>query len=198
MADAGYMCAAIGTTSLVLIQSNRREAHLRRELEQRANTDSLTGLATRRVFDSSLDQAVAAGDRGGGASLILLDIDLFKTINDRHGHPGGDQVLVQISELLQDSARAGDVICRLGGDELGLLMPGCTVENARRRADQIVDAVRHHGFIVDSRAVIEVSVSVGLAHTPTHAGSPAGLYQAADQALYNAKHRGRDQVALPA
>jgi diguanylate cyclase (GGDEF)-like protein len=148
---------------------------------------------TRRAFDEAIDAAMQRPD-DDGTSLLLLDVDWFKSVNDRFGHPGGDEVLVQLSGLLVASSRRGDVVCRLGGDEMAVLMPGCTVEVARRRAVEIVETVRAHGFTLSVGDVISLSVSVGLAHAPTHAQDAQRLYLAADQALYAAKRCGRDRM----
>ena len=103
-------------------------------------------------------------------------------------------MLVQLSGLLVAASRRGDVVCRLGGDEMAILMPTCTLEVARRRAEDIVLAVRAHGFSLSVGSVINMSVSVGLAHAPTHADDAQHLYAAADEALYAAKRGGRDQM----
>jgi diguanylate cyclase (GGDEF)-like protein len=188
-----YLAAALVTVTVLLVRSAERQAKLVAELRRHAATDSLTGLVTRRAFDEAVDTALQRPD-DEGTSLLLLDVDWFKSVNDRFGHPGGDEVLVQLSGLLVDASRRGDVVCRLGGDEMAVLMPGCTVEVARRRAEEIVTAVRGHGFALTVGDVIHVSISVGLAHSPTHAGDAQRLYFAADQALYAAKRGGRDQM----
>ena len=139
--NTAYLAAALVTVTVLLVRSAERQEALVAELRRHAATDSLTGLVTRRAFDEALDAALQRSD-DEGTSLLLLDVDWFKSVNDRFGHPGGDEVLVQLSRLLVDASRRGDVVCRLGGDEMAVLMPGCTVEVARRRAEEIVDAVR--------------------------------------------------------
>ena len=191
--DTAYLAAALITLTVLLVRSAERQVALVAELRQRAATDSLTGLVTRRAFDEALDAALKRPD-DEGTSLILLDVDWFKSVNDRFGHPCGDEVLVQLSGLLVAASRRGDVVCRLGGDEMAVLMPGCTVDVARRRAEEIVAAVRAHGFTLTVGDVINVSVSVGLAHAPTHAQDAQHLYAAADEALYAAKRGGRDRM----
>ena len=191
--DTTYLAAALVTVTVLLVRSAERQAKLVAELRWNAATDSLTGLVTRRAFDEAVEAALARPD-DEGTSLLLLDVDWFKSVNDRYGHPGGDEVLVQLSRVLVDASRRGDVVCRLGGDEMAVLMPGCTEEVARRRAEEIVGAVRGHGFRLPVGDVIHVSVSVGLAHAPTHAEDAQRLYYAADQALYAAKRCGRDRM----
>jgi diguanylate cyclase (GGDEF)-like protein len=103
-------------------------------------------------------------------------------------------VLVQLAGLLVGTARKRDVVCRLGGDELAVLLPACSVEVAHRRAEQMITSVAAHGFTLSLGAVINVSVSAGLAHSPTNAHDLGSLYRAADAALYEAKRAGRNRV----
>ncbi len=127
---------------------------------------------------------------------MLLDVDEFKSVNDRHGHPGGDEVLMQLAELLVRGSRRGDVVCRMGGDEVALLLPGCSDESGRNIADHIVRDVAEHVFSVGEADVVHVSVSAGVAHAPTHASNLRTMYAAADAALYEAKHSGRNRAVV--
>lgn len=195
VSDSGYMLAALGATVVMLVRGAEAREATMAQLAIRATTDSLTGLATRRTFDEASTLAMSKPDQTEGTSLVLFDLDRFKSVNDQYGHQSGDEVLVHVSALLLESARQGDVVCRLGGDELALLMPGCRVEVAERRANEIVHRVRDHGIELSAGPVIHVSVSAGLAHAPTHARDYPGLYAAADRALYAAKDSGRNRVA---
>jgi len=190
----GYVTAALVTTAVLLVRSSERQSLLVASLERQAAIDPLTGLVTRRVLDEAASSALSGAGSHDGTTLILLDVDDFKSINDQHGHPGGDQVLVQLAELLDARSRAGDVICRMGGDEIALLLPGCSARVADSRAAAIVSDVRDSTFTVDDGSLLRLSVSVGLAHAPTDADDLRSLYAAADAALYQAKHSGRDQV----
>jgi diguanylate cyclase (GGDEF)-like protein len=189
-----YMGAALATAALLLVRSAERQAAMMAVLEHHATTDPLTGLVTRRFFDVATEAALSPTGTDGTA-LVLLDVDRFKTINDQWGHPGGDEILVQVSELLVTLARRGDVVCRLGGDEMAVLLPDCSAENAQRRAEQIIATVRAHAFTVGLGDTVNVSVSAGTAHSPTNAHDAPTLYAAADAALYQAKRGGRDRVA---
>jgi diguanylate cyclase (GGDEF)-like protein len=191
--DTAYLAAALVTATVLLVRSAEHQEALVAKLRVHAATDSLTGLVTRRTFDTALDQALES-EEPEGTSLLVLDVDLFKSVNDRFGHPGGDEVLVQLSGLLVEASRRGDVVCRLGGDEMAVLMPACTLAVARRRAEDIVVAVRERGFVLSVGEVIHLSVSVGIAHAPTHAQDAHRLYSAADEALYAAKRGGRDRM----
>jgi diguanylate cyclase (GGDEF)-like protein len=192
--DAGYMTAALVTTAVLLVRAGERQAVLVSRLEQQAALDPLTGLVTRRVLDEAATSALSGAGSLEGTSLVLLDIDYFKGVNDRYGHPGGDQVLVQLARLLGTHLRRGDVVCRMGGDEIALLLPGCSPEVAHTRAEEVLTRVRAHSFMVGADDMVRLSVSIGLAHAPTDAVDLRRLYVAADGALYGAKHSGRDRV----
>jgi diguanylate cyclase (GGDEF)-like protein len=189
-----YVAAALVTTAVMLIGSMERQHALVLELAHLATIDPLTGLVTRRSFDEAVTSALAQRDGDAGTSLLVFDVDRFKSVNDRYGHPGGDEVLVQLSELLLHASRRGDVVCRMGGDEIAMLLPRCSIEIALRRAEEIVDLVRKNGFVISVDDLIHVSISAGLAHSPTHGSDLRALYAAADAALYDAKRDGRDRV----
>ncbi|HWJ83743.1 MAG TPA: GGDEF domain-containing protein [Nocardioides sp.] len=196
IAQGGYVCVALVAVSVMLTVSSERQARLVKRLEQMAAVDSLTGLVTRRVFDEAAASALTGANSEDGTCLILLDVDHFKSINDEHGHPAGDEVLVQLAHLLVADIRRHDVVCRLGGDEIAVLMPGCSRDDAHRRAEQILADVRAHPFEVPgSDDPLHVSVSLGLAHAPSEADDVRSLYATADTALYRAKQGGRGRVA---
>jgi diguanylate cyclase (GGDEF)-like protein len=198
--DAGYVAAALVTTAVLLTISTERQALLVAKLEQMAAIDPLTGLVTRRVLDRAASSALSGANSDEGTSLILLDVDNFKTINDRFGHPAGDNVLIELAELIVRGTRSADVVCRLGGDEIAVLLPACSREVAARRAATLLSDVRTHTFAVDEHghSVGSVSVSMGLAHAPSDAFDLRTLYTAADTALYEAKRKGRDQLMVAA
>jgi len=192
--DAGYVTAALVTTAALLTVATERQAQLVARLEEMAAIDPLTGLVTRRVLDQAASSALSGANSDEGTSLILLDVDNFKTINDEHGHPAGDAVLVELADLIVRRARGSDVVCRLGGDEIAVLLPACSREVASDRADAIFDDVRLHAFTVEGTAPLSVSVSLGLAHAPSDAFDLRTLYSAADAALYQAKRSGRGRI----
>jgi diguanylate cyclase (GGDEF)-like protein len=197
LVDAGYVTAALVTVTLLLARSSERQARLVARLEQMAAVDPLTGLFTRRVLDEAATSALSGAASHEGTSLMLLDVDKFKTINDEHGHPAGDAILVELAELIMTRTRAVDVVCRLGGDEIAVLLPACPPEVARRRADDLLADVKAHAFSVGEDAPpLRVSISVGLAHAPIDADDLVSLYSAADGALYQAKRAGRGRVAV--
>jgi diguanylate cyclase (GGDEF)-like protein len=167
-------------------------------LEALAAVDPLTGLVTRRVLDEAAASALSGATSSEGTSLILLDVDNFKTINDRHGHPAGDAVLVELATMIVSRTRSEDVVCRLGGDEVAVLLPACSRDAVRRRAEELLADVDAHVFPVDGHDGLTVSVSVGVAHAPSAADDLRSLYAAADAALYEAKRGGRARVVIAA
>jgi diguanylate cyclase (GGDEF)-like protein len=195
--DAGYVTAALTTTAVLLTIASERQARLVARLEQMAAIDPLTGLVTRRVLDEAANSALSGASSDEGTSLILLDVDNFKTINDEYGHPTGDAVLVELAELIVQGTRREDVVCRLGGDEVAVLLPACSGDVARRRAEQIIVDVRAHAFAShEDHGHLSVSVSVGLAHAPSDADDLRSLYAAADAALYESKRSGRGRMTV--
>ena len=195
--DIGYVGTALVTTAALLIRFGQRQELLIAKLKRQAAIDPLTGLVTRRVLDEAAQSAVTGAASRQGTSLLLLDVDNFKQINDRYGHPAGDDVLVQLADLLVRSSRPDDVVSRLGGDEVALLLPGCAIGALLDRAEQLVWDVRAHQFTVNDTDPITISISVGLAHATTHAEDLRTLYAAADAALYEAKRAGRNRVGTP-
>jgi diguanylate cyclase (GGDEF)-like protein len=193
-------CALLTTVALLVVAGERQDV-LVDQLQRLAAIDPLTGLATRRVLDRAAQSALSGSASGEGTALILLDVDDFKSVNDRFGHPGGDEVLIQLARLLTDGCREGDIVSRMGGDEIAMLLPGCSAEAVVRRADQIMWDVRASAFWVSDASPegqsLSISVSAGLAHAPTHALDVQALYAAADAALYSAKRGGRNRAELP-
>ncbi|SFK91639.1 GGDEF domain-containing protein [Geodermatophilus ruber] len=183
--------------TVLLAQGMNWRDRLLGAVRQQAAVDSLTGLVTRRRFDEVAEQALAVAPRPEGTALILLDVDAFKSVNDTYGHPVGDDALLHLAAVLSEQVRAGDaVISRLGGDELAVLLPGCSVETAARRAEQLVDAVRATPLLLADGTLLALSVSAGVAHAPRHATELRSLYAAADAALYRAKQAGRNRAAV--
>lgn len=162
-----------------------------RELEVLANTDSLTGLANRHVLQESLESAAAlARRRGRRLALILLDLDWFKQVNDRYGHPVGDAVLIEVARRLEQTARAGEVLARVGGEEFAWLVPEATAEQAIVAADRARRVINSVPFATAGQ--LTMSAGVGLMEAPSDGES---LYRLADRALYEAKQQGRNRTS---
>ncbi len=188
--------AVLVVMATMLVRSIRVQELLVAALQEQLTIDSLTGLATRRAFDLALAGAMS---RPGGTALVLIDVDSFKVINDSHGHPVGDDVLVHLASVLRSRVRSEDaVLSRLGGDELAVLMPGCGRDTAVQRAEELLDAVRSTPMTLLGGRLLALSISVGVAHVPQHSTDRRGLYTAADAALYDAKRAGRGRVSVAA
>lgn len=193
--DAGGGSSA---TVLVFRDVTRRleaESELKRakqEMERLAYTDPLTGLENRRAFVSRLQEECDRVRRfDQQLSIVLLDLDRFKQINDTWGHETGDTVLRHVAEELHGCSRTCDVAGRLGGEEFALLLPGSGAEGALRVAERLREAVRRHRPAADAEPV---TVSIGVATADPDAPDWQALLRAADEALYAAKHAGRNTV----
>ena len=167
---------------------------LQTELREQALHDALTGLYNRRFVDETLALEIPRAARAKmPLSLVLTDIDHFKTINDTYGHAAGDQLLVHVAHQIQSSTRKSDLACRLGGDEFLLVMPGASLEIAKKRANELRELVASSSVIVDG-AELRITLSVGVATFPLHGGQAAQVFINADKALYRSKDAGRNRV----
>jgi diguanylate cyclase (GGDEF)-like protein len=183
--------------ALMLLRAGAVQERLVRALEQQATVDTLTGLVNRRVLDDALSVALTGRDADEGTALLLLDVDSFKRINDEHGHPVGDDALVHLAGIVRGQIRAGDaVLSRLGGDELAVLLPGCSAEVAVARAESVLETVLSTPLTLPDGSLLAMSVSVGVAHCRGGALDRRAFYAAADQALYRAKRGGRGRVEV--
>lgn len=167
---------------------------LQAQLQEQAMRDPLTGLFNRRRLDADLGPAIARSHAAGTSlSVLMIDIDHFKRINDTHGHPAGDAVLQALAALLQQHARPDDLACRHGGEEFVLLLAATPLPAARDRADALRQAFE--ALVVPfGDAALSATLSCGVATFPGHAEAPQKLMAQADQALYAAKLRGRNRI----
>lgn len=194
--DLVFFGAVLVVMASMLVRAGRVQDRLVAALQEQATVDSLTGLVNRRVFDGALEDALTR-QVPGGTALVLIDVDAFKSINDSHGHPVGDDVLVHLAGLLRAHVRADDaVLSRLGGDELAVLLPGTPADAAARRAEDLLHIVRSTPFVLDDGTALALSISVGVAHATGWAEGLRALYAQADAALYEAKRAGRGRVAV--
>jgi len=170
---------------------------LREKLRNQALRDELTGLYNRRFLEECLPRMVAHAERRGApVSVLMLDLDHFKQVNDRYGHAVGDAVLREVAGLLTARLRRMDIACRYGGEELIVLMPDCPAGDALARASEICGMVRSLRERGDS-VLPPVTISAGVATWPDHGEQIGKVIEAADAALYAAKRAGRDR-AVPA
>ena len=161
-----------------------------------AITDSLTGLRNRRYFESHCAVDCSRARRSKESlTLVLLNVDSFKSVNDEYGHGAGDRVLAEIARRLCTQVRSGDVVARYGGEEFAVLLFGVGVAEARDVADRFRDAIATKPFDIGEELPIPVTVSAGLVTYPEHVSDPSELLVAVDRAMYAAKGAGqRDRV----
>lgn len=195
--DASELAARVRTQ----LRRKRYADKLRNRLDESLNmaiTDALTGLHNRRFIESRLRQAVESANAGGApVSVLLLDIDYFKRINDTHGHEAGDVVLKIFAERITAQLRALDLASRYGGEEFVILMPGAGLAEAENAAERVRRSVCNASFKISGELELPVTVSIGLAQASP--GEPMeSLLRRADAALYEAKTDGRNRVQAAA
>jgi diguanylate cyclase (GGDEF)-like protein len=168
-------------------------AQIRAQLEFQAQTDSLTGLYNHRYFHERLRAELTRASRSREAvGLLMLDIDDFKRVNDVYGHGSGDHVLTELAELLRAAIRGSDVVCRLGGEEFGVIMAGGDAGDALTLARRLTDTLAE----VEFGAAGKITISVGISQGPDHAMNPRELVACAEAAMMTAKARGKNQIVL--
>jgi len=165
-----------------------------RQLTYQASHDMLTGLYNRRVFEQRVEEAIRSAHAGNEThSVLYLDLDQFKVVNDTCGHNAGDELLQQVSSLMQAKVRESDVLARLGGDEFGVLLERCPLEKAEMIAESIRVAIRDFRFAWGDKA-FEIGVSIGVVPIAADTGNLAYVLAAADSACYVAKDSGRNRL----
>lgn len=168
---------------------------MRDQLHDQSVRDPLTGLFNRRHMTDSLRKGISrCQSQGSRLSLIAIDVDHFKKFNDNHGHDAGDMVLRAVGSVLEQACDGDEVACRPGGEEFTLILPDTTPEDALTRAELVRQAVEEVTVRYGEKALPRVTISIGVSHYPSHGTMPQDLMRAADEALYEAKARGRNQV----
>ena len=171
------------------------EAYQLHNIQTESLTDPLTGLHNHRFFQDSLKQKIKDSDAEGKPfSLVMMDVDHFKTFNDQFGHLEGDRLLKSVSTLLQSSLPADFELCRYGGEEFGLIVPGKNLTEAMSVAEGLRGLFTEKSVFSLGTKPVYVTLSFGVSTYPVHGQSPSGLILAADKALYEAKRKGRNQV----
>src|SRR6266849_429105 len=196
-AIAGSMESYLNLAVTVAEEASLALANLkaRDSLHEQSIRDSLTGLYNRRFLEEFLLRELARADRKKHPfSIITMDIDHFKRINDTLGHGAGDIVLRRVGLLLQGFVRQSDIACRVGGEEFSVLLPEASMQIATQRAENIRRGVQELKLKYEEHTLAAITISLGVAAFPDHGTTPAALLHAADQALYDAKYRGRDRV----
>ncbi|OWW18239.1 sensor domain-containing diguanylate cyclase [Noviherbaspirillum denitrificans] len=169
---------------------------LEAQLREQANRDPLTGLFNRRFFDATLEREIARCKRDGHSlSVVMIDVDHFKKINDTYGHQAGDEVLRLLGSILGEGVRASDVVCRFGGEEFLVLLPSMGTQAAQERAEQWRIAFSTTSVLL-SRDKIGATFSAGIATYPDNCPQPEALVECADASLYCAKKEGRNRIVV--
>lgn len=169
--------------------------NLERELHRLATTDMLTGIANRRAFLECAESVyMRSRSNGEPLTLLMLDVDHFKTINDRFGHLEGDRALVAFAQAVKSQLRVSDAVGRLGGEEFGVLLPMTALQEGLEVATRILQSIRALQLADETGQRYRITASVGVGAFRQSDLSPRDLLDRADQALYQAKHRGRDGI----
>lgn len=189
------VCALI--TLIVLFLTNRTISSYQSDIERLASIDKLTGFYNRQAFDMFFRQTLKdLSRRPKDLSVLLLDVDHFKQINDSYGHLTGDQVLRHLAQVVKDRVRETDIVARWGGEEFIVLLKNCSLETAKNMAEELRLAVMNNPCL-DTRSQREIELSVSIGVVKYHASeNETQVFNRADQALYRAKELGRNQVVV--
>ena len=152
-------------------------------------------MQNRRFLDETLGSVFALAKRHADPlCLVLLDVDFFKQINDEYGHASGDVVLKQLGDLIRWGTRESDISARMGGDEFAFILPRTSVAQGKIFAESLLEKTRTHAFVIPGEKILKVTLSMGVTELTEDIPSVEALYGVADKALYESKHRGRNQV----
>lgn len=180
---------------VIIVLRNVTETRiLNHQLKYQATHDALTGLLNRIEFESLTEKIIKESNNSSQShGLCYVDIDQFKVINDTCGHQAGDELLKQLAALLKGGLKDNDIVSRLGGDEFGILIRDCEIEEAEQVVDTLREGINSQRFIWDNKS-FNMSISAGLVVLNSHTGSLADLFSAVDSACYAAKEQGRNRV----
>lgn len=196
-----YWVVAIvgGLTSVFFVEYIRKTQYLLMKYKEDSTTDFLTGLNNVRQFDGIWNALVGnAAAKNERLSLLMIDIDHFKNVNDTYGHPVGDKILIELGKVLTDTTRSFDVVSRNGGEEFSVILPDCPHQQAIEIAERIRKAVEQNEFEVSPKETISITVSIGVATYPETVSDTVEIVDIADEGLYKAKRTGRNKVcAIP-
>lgn len=166
-------------------------------LKQESIRDGLTNLFNRRFMEIALERELRlAARRKSELSLLMLDIDHFKRFNDTHGHEAGDRVLRGVAEILCASVRTEDIVCRYGGEEFLVILPGMGAETSFHRAEDIRTRVSTMRLDFQGEGLKDITISIGISTYPQTGQRVEEIVRAADEALYHAKESGRNRVVI--
>lgn len=194
LADGDHV--TIGECILKFISHSSVEARYHEEVYQLATHDALTELCNRRHFIELVDKEIARAQRHGRPLVMcIIDVDLFKPVNDQYGHIAGDGVLRQLAAVVRSFVRGEDIAARIGGEEFAVLLPESDVPAARAFAERLREAVADSAFMLAGEPH-RITISIGIAAMDPARAERSALMQAADGALYRAKEEGRNRVCV--
>lgn len=184
-----------GLTAVFFVEYIRKTQYLLAKYEEESSTDFLTGLNNVRQFDTSWNSLLNnAKDKGEKLSLLIIDIDHFKKVNDTFGHSAGDTILMELGKVLRNATRSFDVVSRNGGEEFSIILPDCPEQRALEIAERVRREVEQHEFRIDTNEVVPITVSIGVTTYPDTVSDTNQIVEAADACLYKAKRTGRNKV----
>ena len=184
--------ATTATDHLAMALANMK---LKDKLQALSVRDDLTGLFNRRYMEETLQREFIQSQRSKRPiGIVILDVDFFKQFNDTYGHKAGDIVLVELAALLTNTIRKGDVVCRYGGEEFLIILPGISASTTIERAETVRARVERELRIIYNDDWLPITISLGAAAFPDHGRTPEDVLKAADDALYKAKEDGRNRV----
>jgi diguanylate cyclase (GGDEF)-like protein len=182
-----------------LYEKNRELEQIREHLQRLSDLDPLTGIPNRRSFQLRFAGELERARRyERPLSMLIVDLDFFKQVNDTYGHAAGDVVLCNIADALQRACRGTDFVARFGGEEFVVALPETVTESGRQFAERLRSTIEELRVALGDGRELRITISLGLATFPTHASTEDGLFAAADAALYEAKKSGRNRVRLAA
>lgn len=184
-----------GCTAIFVTEYIRKTQYLLLKYEEESTTDFLTGLNNVRQFDAVWNTLITnAIEKKERLSLLIIDIDHFKHVNDTYGHPVGDKVLKELGKILKEVSRSFDIVSRNGGEEFSVILPDCPHNQALQVAERIRAKVAAHPFPVSATETIRLTISIGVATYPENIPDASQVFSIADDCLYKAKRTGRNRV----
>ncbi|EAC7897144.1 diguanylate cyclase [Listeria monocytogenes] len=184
----------IGAVSAGLMSNMIKSKQLFQKYEQDSTLDYLTKLSNVRQFDEKINHVMDSGSRQ--VTLMLIDIDYFKNINDTYGHDAGDAILKQLAVILKASTTDGSEAFRNGGEEFSIVLLDCSIEEGNKVAEQVRKETEQHDFVIPGGQIVKITISVGVSSSKDGANTSEGLFKSADEALYKAKLTGRNRVCI--
>ncbi|WP_083553729.1 diguanylate cyclase [Planococcus versutus] len=184
-----------GITAIFFVEYILKTQYLLMKYEEESTTDFLTGLNNVRQFDTVWNTLISeAAEKNERLSLLVIDIDHFKHVNDTYGHPVGDKILIELGAVLKSASRSFDIVSRNGGEEFSVILPDCQQEQAVKIAERIRKSVEIHPFKISATETITITISIGAATYPETVADTSQIVGIADECLYKAKRTGRNRV----